>query len=159
MKYMKKIKFCMFLICCMAMIGLVIYIFVIPRVGQGLVEYLPEYEHAYLPWLIFLWCTGIPCYGVLYEVWKVCENLYLSRFFEKENAQRMHRVSLMAKIDTIFLLIGNLVLLLFNINHVSIIILFVLVAFVGVFISTVAEIMSKYIIDASSLKEEAELTI
>lgn len=159
MKYMNKVKQCMFFLGIMAICGFVIYLFVLPDVGRKIIYYFPEFEHAFIPWLIFLWLTGIPCYIVLYEVWKLCESFYLNDLFNIKNGYRMHKVSILAKFDIVLLIGGNIVFLFLNINHFSVILFFLMVAFAGVFIATVAEIMSQYIIEAASLKEETELTI
>lgn len=45
--------------------GFAIFLLVFPTVSKELVSSYPEFSNYYLPWLIFIWLTAIPCYIVL----------------------------------------------------------------------------------------------
>ena len=55
--------------------GLVGYFLVIPSFGQSLARQYPEFSGRYLPWLIFIWLTAIPCYIALFFGWKIAANI------------------------------------------------------------------------------------
>jgi hypothetical protein len=54
-----------------AVCGVVIGFFIIPSWGKEIVNANPEFSGWYWPWLIFAWIVGLPCFAVLYYVWKV----------------------------------------------------------------------------------------
>ena len=44
--------------------GLVVFLWLVPFMGKGVLEGYPEFGSWYLPWLIFLEISGLPCFGV-----------------------------------------------------------------------------------------------
>ena len=70
-----------------ALCGLAVYFVLFPLLGQSIAaSQPPEYGKCFWPWLIFLWCTGIPCYAVLVHGWKIAENIGNDRSFSMENS-------------------------------------------------------------------------
>ena len=61
----KLFKYLMVIIFGMFLCGILIYLWGIPTIGHIITQNFPEFSYCYYPWLIFLWCTGIPCFIVL----------------------------------------------------------------------------------------------
>ena len=61
--------------------------------------------------------------------------------------------------DAALLFGGNIILLLFNMNHPSIVLLSIVIAVIEVVVSLFGEIIYQYLIKAAILKEESEGTI
>ena len=55
--------------------GLVVFLWLVPFMGKGVLEGYPEFGSWYLPWLIFLEISGLPCFGVLYLGWRIAGNI------------------------------------------------------------------------------------
>ena len=143
----------------MGMIGLVFYGLVVPELGNDLVSHYPEYSSAYYLWIGFLWLTAVPCYIVLYFVWKISDNIGKDNFFSKENAVSMKHISTLAAGDSIFFFAGNIIYLVIGFNHPSIVLAALAVVFIGISIAVAAAVLSHLILKAAQLKEENDLTI
>ena len=143
----------------MAMLGIIIYFYAFPTVGKSIVNAYPEFSQRYLPWLVFIWITGIPCYAVLSYVWKIADSVGKNKAFVKENAVRFKRISQLAFLDSVFLTFGNLVLLFMNMNHPSVLILSLGISFIGIAISVTAYGLSYLTQNAAELQEQSDLTI
>lgn len=139
--------------------GAVVYIFVFPEYGKSLVYDYPEYSYCYWPWLIFLWITGIPCYGVLILAWNIASNIGKNLSFSMQNAKLMKDISFLAAVDSGFFFIGNLVYLFLNINHPGIVLLAMIVVFFGIAVAVAAAALSHLIMKAAQLQEQSDLTI
>ena len=139
--------------------GLVVYLLVIPSFGRSLTDEYPEFSNRYLPWLIFLWATGIPCYAALFLGWRISTNIEKNQSFSHVNAKYLKWISCLAAIDSIFFFIGNVVLLLVNMNHPGIILLSLMVVFAGFAVTIIAATLSHLVQKAAALQEENDLTI
>ena len=148
-----------FIIIGLAVCGILIYAAALPEVGSALADQYPEFAHWYQPWLIFLWITVIPCYGVLIFGWKVASNIGKGKSFSFENGTSMKWISRLAGGDCIFFFVGNIVLWLSGRNHPGIMILAMVVLFFGLAVAISAKVLSELIDNAAELKEENDLTI
>ena len=142
-----------------ALCGLIVYFIVIPVCGTTIVNDYPEFAYCFWPWMVFLWLTGIPCYIALYFGWKIASNIGLDQSFTDDNATLLKWISWLAAGDAGYFFIGNIVLLLMNMNHPGIILLSLLVVFAGVAISVAAAALSHLVQKAALLQEENDLTI
>jgi len=142
-----------------ALCGLIIYGWVIPTCGKDLALGYPEFAGAYVPWLGFLWATGLPCYIVLIYAWKIASNIGADKSFCVQNGEYMKWISVMAGFDALFFFLGNIVLLFLNMNHPGIVIVSMVVVFVGAAISVVAAALSHMIMKAADLQEQSDYTI
>lgn len=132
-----------FIILGCAFCGLMMYAIGVPTLGQSIVA-LDSHTYAayYLPWLIFIWLTAIPCYLVLIFAWKIARNIENDRSFCIENAGALKRISTLAVIDSVFFLLGNIVMFLLNMNHPSIVLFSLLIVFVGIAIAVTTTALS-----------------
>ena len=143
----------------MALCGLLIYSWGLPYYGQGIINSYPEFSHWYWPWLIFLWCTGVPCYIVLYFMGKILQSVRKGNAFTEDNAQRFKRIAQVTAADVALFLAGNIVFMLLNMNHPSVLLCSLGIAFVGVVIAVVSLAFSHLTLRAAALQEQYDLTI
>ena len=116
-------------------------------------------EAAFLPWLIFLILTGIPCYAALGILWKIAQNIGANRSFCIQNAKLLKYISVLAAADAGFFFAGNIVLLLLGWNHPGIVLVSLCIVFIGAALSAAAALLSYLIRKAADLQEQSDLTI
>lgn len=143
----------------LAISGLVIYLFIFPFIGKSFIEVLPEASSWYWPWLSFLWITGIPCFMVLILMWQFTSTIKDNKVFSRLNATRILNISKLSILDTIIVIVGNLILLFADKNHPSIMILMLAIILLGITIAIIAYAFSRLIYNAAILQEESDLTI
>ena len=69
-----------------AVCGAVIYFYLVPVLGQEAAAAYPEFSHCYIPWLIVIWLTAVPCYMVLYFGWKITMEIKKDNSFSMTNS-------------------------------------------------------------------------
>ena len=139
--------------------GLVVYFVVLPSFGGSLAEEYPEFANRFLPWLIFLWISGIPCYAALVFGWRIAINIGRDRSFSNANANALKWIAWLAAGDAVFFFVGNIVLLFADLSHPGVVLLSLLIVFGGVAVTVVAAALSHLVKKAAVLQEESDLTI
>ena len=139
--------------------GLLIYALVMPSIGQTLASENPEMNSYFWPWIIFIWATGIPCYIALFFAWKIAANIGVDKSFSLSNAKLLKWISILAAGDAAFFFLGNIVFLLLNMNHPSVVLLSLIIEFAGAAISVAAATLSHLVMKAADLQEQSDLTI
>lgn len=142
-----------------AVFGLLVYLWIVPTLGQNMAEMFPACADAYMPWLIFIWATGIPCFTALFFAWKIASNIGTDHSFCTDNGILMKRIAKLASADGIFFFLGNIVLLFAGINHPGIVIVSLLVMCIAMGISVAASALSHLIMEAAELQEQSDFTI
>lgn len=143
---------------CLGLMGAVVYFIVLPNFGRHL-SINGDLESFYWPWLLFLWGTGIPCYGALFEFWGICSEIKKDNSFCEENALRLRTISILILGDVGYFFLGNVVLILLNMNHPGVFLLSLAIDIIGVAIGITAAALSHLVYKAAALREENELTI
>lgn len=139
-------------------VGLLGYYGII-KLGLATVEEAPEFAYAFWPWVIFSGLFALPCFVAVYLALRISLDLGRGNAFTKVNARRLKIVSRMAIFDALYFFAGNILLLFLNMNHPGILIASLLVVFIGIVISLLAEALSRLTAGAEGLKEENDLTI
>lgn len=140
--------------------GLLLFGVLLPTFSQTL--HLPEldhFNHAVIAWLIFIWIAAIPCYVVLVFAWKVALHIGNDHAFSIENAKLVKNISILAAVDSVFFFLGNIVLLIANMNHPVILLASFIIIFIGIAISVAAKVLSHLIMKAQILQEQSDFTI
>ncbi|CDZ24872.1 putative membrane protein [[Clostridium] cellulosi] len=137
----------------------VIYFLAFPLLGQDIIGDYPEFRSWFWPWLIFLWLTAVPCYIAIVSGWKVVKEIVREHSFCIENAKRLKLISILAAADSALVFIGNIILLLLNMNHPGVILVALLIIFVGIDLAVLFAALSHMVMKATKLREENELTI
>ncbi len=143
----------------LGVLGALVYCIALPLMGMDMVFAYPEFSDFYWPWLIFFWASGVPCYLVLIYGWMVTENIAEGHPFTHENAKLIKRIAQFAIWDTVYFLIGNVILFLLGMSHPGIVLLSFAVVLAGVVFSIVASALSSFVTRASNLQEQSDLTI
>ena len=139
--------------------GLAVYGAILPMYGQSLVGLYPEFSNRFWPWLIFLWLTGLPCYAALWLGWRIAANIGRDSSFSRENARALKQISHLAAGDTLFFLVGNIVLLLMNMSHPGVVLIALLPVFAGIAVAVASAALSHLVLKAAALQEQSDLTI
>jgi len=136
-----------------------VYAFVIPAYGASLVSQYPEFSNRYLPWLIFLSVTALPCFCALVLVWKIACSIGRDRSFTEKNAACLKYISLLAGADSAYFFLGNAVLLALNMSHPGILLFSLAFVFAGIAAAICAAALSHLVKKAAALQEQSDLTI
>ena len=139
--------------------GLVVFLWLVPFMGKGVLEGYPEFGSWYLPWLIFLEISGLPCFGVLYLGWRIAGNIGQDRSFSMENASFLKKIAYCAAGDTVYFFIGNIALWRCGMSHPGVVLASLVIDFVGIAVSVASAGLSHLVEKAAKLQEESELTI
>lgn len=140
--------------------GLFVCAVVLPIIGQNInLYYEREFEYAFWPCLIFLWICALPCFAALIIGWRIADNIGRGNAFSIQNAKLFKVISILAAADSAFFFLGNLVLVLCRMSHISTIILSLIVSLVGVAIAVAAAVLSHLVAKAASMQAENDLTI
>ncbi len=139
--------------------GVLLYALIVPMLSESMVERYPEFSDAKWPWLGLIWLTAIPCFLALISAWRIAVNIGSDRSFSAENAALLKRIAILAGGDAALLFLGNLIYLLLDMNHPSILLLSLFIEFVGIAVSVVAAALSHLVMKASALQEQSDLTI
>ncbi len=142
-----------------AICGLIIYAAIIPHLFGYVVKNNGMLQANVLPWLIVIWVSAIPCYGVLVLGWLIADNIGKDNSFSKENAKHLKWVSYLAMIDTIYFFVVNGIFLLIDKSHPLIMGICFMICFMGIAISVGSAALSHLVEKASKIQEENELTI
>ncbi|MGN0350790.1 MAG: DUF2975 domain-containing protein [Roseburia sp.] len=143
----------------MAVCGAVIYFYMIPIWGRDLTKANPEFASWYLPWLIAILISGIPCYLVLYFGWKISTEIGRDNSFSMENAEHLKKISILAAIDSLYFFVVNVVFMIVGINHLGVFLISMLAIFAGVVVTVAAAALSHLVRKAAEIQEENEFTI
>ena len=142
-----------------AICGIIICFLIIPSLGKDIAYQYPEYEHCYLPWLIAIWISVLPCYIVLSYGWKITIEIGKDNSFSKENAGYLKNISILALVDTVYVFLFNVVFLFLNMSHPGVFLASLFVDFAGVTVAVVAAGLSHLVQKAAEIQSENELTI
>ena len=143
----------------MGLCGLAVYLGIIPAYGLSLRSLYPEFSNRFWPWLIFLWVSGVPCYGVLALGWRIAANIGRDASFSMDNARCLRYIALLAALDGAYFFLGNLILLFLNMSHPGVVLGSLLVVFAGAAVAVAAAALSHLVRKAALLQEENDLTI
>ncbi len=137
----------------------VVYLIVIPSYGVSLKTQYPEFADRFLPWLIFLWCTALPCLAALILGWGIAKRIGADRSFTTENARALQWIAWLAAGDAAFFVVGNIVLLFVNMSHPGVTLASLLAVFAGIAVAIAAAALSHLVAKAAALQEQSDLTI
>ncbi|HHT96768.1 MAG TPA: DUF2975 domain-containing protein [Clostridiales bacterium] len=132
---------------------------IIPQMGRDIVRYNPEFSNLYYIWLSFIWTMGIPCYFVVVFFWRISNEIGKNNSFSDKNINSLIWISRLTLFDTIYCFIGNLILLILNMSHPGILIIFLFVIFIGIVIAIVSGALSHLAKKANTIEKENELTV
>jgi len=137
----------------------IIYACIIPVLGQSIVYSNPEFSSWYWPWLCFLWVTAIPCYIVLFFVFKISGEVKNDHSFSQQTAKYLKYIAVLIFVNIAYFFIGNIALFFLNMTHPGILLVSLIIDVVGIVIALVAFILSHFVYKAAILQEESDGTV
>lgn len=143
----------------LAIVGIFVYAVLIPSYGASLASEYPEFSNRYLPWMIFLAISALPCYGVLICGWLIAGNIRKDRSFSESNARFLKWIALLVAVDSVYFFIGNIALLFLNMSHPGVVLASLAVIIIGAAITIAAAGLSHLVKKAAVLQEQSDLTI
>lgn len=139
--------------------GVLIYFYFLPVWGRAVINQAEGYERCYLPWIIFLWITAVPCYLALICGFKIASEIGKDNSFSEINARLLKYISGLAAFDSVFLFAGSIILYILDMSHGVLVLLTIMVVFGGITVTVAAAALSHLVYKAAALKKESELTI
>ena len=127
--------------------------------GKDLAGNTPELQRMFWPCLIYFWISTIPVMVFMALVWKMATEIGRDNSFCMKNALRLRTCSLLAAADTLYYIIGGVVLLSMNLLHIGIAIIGLGVCAVGAAISVLCAALSHLTRKAADMRSENDLTI
>lgn len=147
------------MILALLVVGTVVYVWAVPAFGQMLCRNYPELQYRYLPWLVGVSATALPCYGAAWYCWLLARSLGKGRSFTRENAGYLKKISRLALADTGYFLALNVVFLLLGYSHPGVLLLALLVCVVGCGIALCTAVLSHLVSQGAELQDQSDLTI
>ncbi|MDR0930092.1 MAG: DUF2975 domain-containing protein [Oscillospiraceae bacterium] len=148
-----------FAVLCMFLCGLLACVWILPYCGAWLAWYYPEFAYAYIPWLIFIWITFAPCAAILALGWKVAGAISRDEAFTMKTAQWVKMAAMLLFIAIGIFFAGNILFLLLNMSHPTIVLIALFACMIGIAIAIIAVTLARYVTKAAVLQEEAEGTL
>ena len=142
-----------------ALFGLLVCIILIPSIGNEVIGAYPEFSSWYWPWIAFAWIFSVPCFVILVDIWIVSDSVKDDTVFTLKTAKTIRSAVILLITDAAILFTGNVVLLMVNMNHPSVMLISFVVAIAEIIAALFAEILTRYITKASLLQEESDGTI
>lgn len=112
-----------------------------------------------IPWMAFLWSTAIPMIPALIYSWKTATNIGKNKAFCLDNSKNLKNIAISSICDAALVLVGNIIYLLLDISHPSVLLFSSIIVLIGIAIFIAAMGLSQLIRNAAELQEENELTI
>lgn len=143
-----------------ALVGVWLYGLIVPMVASSVRE---VGEHLYLPVLVFLLGTGLPCFAALGFAWKIATEIGRDNSFSKINAKCMKIISGLALGDVIYFTLGMVLMIIIHREAflwffpLCMFSLFLIIA--GLAISVCSAALSHLILKAAKIREENDMTI
>lgn len=143
-----------------ALLGVWLYGLIVPMIAEEVGAY---FEKLYLPVLLFLLGTGVPCFASLGFAWRVASEIGRDNSFSRINAKCMKVISVLALGDVIYFVLGMVIMVLAE--RAAFLWLFPLSMYCGLLIiaglaiSVCSAALSHLILKAALIKEENDLTV
>lgn len=148
----------MFLIITSVMLAVVAF-FIVPSLGQELVERFPEFNRIYYPALVFIWITMIPFYGALFEGLKIAVEISKDNSFSERNIKSLNKIRLFSLLECILYAVAMIFLFAFKLLHLAVLIVILAIIFMASCISVVTAVLAHLVQKAYDIKNENDLTI
>jgi len=139
--------------------GLFLCLYVVPSWGYGVIESNQEFSGWFWPWLVFAWLFSLPCFAILGYVWKVAGAVIEDTVFTTKTAKWVKIGAILLLSDAAFLFVGNVILLLLNMNHPSVLLFSIIGSVFAIALALLAAVLSRYLTKAAVLQEECEGTL
>jgi hypothetical protein len=139
-----------------AVCALFILLFIIPWFGGSIVRADPGVSGWYLPWLLFIWVTSLPCFAILGLIWRVSGAVKTDEVFTVKTAQLIKTGAVILFADVGFFFAGNIVLFALRMSHPGVLLAATIVDIFAIALTLLAAVLARYINKAAELQEMSE---
>ena len=139
--------------------GLAAYCWLLPQIARWILADAPEFQYCFIPWMVFMGLSALPCFAVLILSWRIARNIGEDRSFSMQNARLLQGISILAAADAGLFFCGNILFLLLNMNHPGIVLAALGVVFFGIAVSVCTAGLSHLVQKAAVLQEQSDLTV
>lgn len=136
-----------------------IYLVIVPSPHLGILGEAYAVSPLRLPFVIFFCLTALPIALALVYAWLIARNIGLDNSFSKANASHLRAISILAAVDGVYYLIGNLIFFLIAWGKADIPYLQIVLALFALIVSVAAAALSHLVLKAAELQEQSDLTI
>lgn len=133
-----------------------VYSVLIPMFGKSIVASNPELSSWYTPWLIFVSLTGVPILIALCYAMRILGNIAAGETFVKKNSDCVRKIAMLALVDAIFFFVGNIVMLLLNMNHPAVMLISLVISLIGISLYVAFSILAYLVDKIGELKKKTE---
>lgn len=112
-----------------------------------------------LPWALFIFAASLPVFGVLIIIWRGGGAVARQEVFSMQSAGEIELAGKLLVLDAAFFFVGNIVLILFNMNHPGIVLIAVGVCILALAFGMICRVLGQHVRRATALQEEADATI
>jgi MFS family permease len=133
--------------------------YILPALGGDIARAYPELSHCLYPWLGFLWTAALPCFAILWLVWKVADDIKNESVFTVKTARLVKLGAIILFCDVGYFFVGNFVLALLGMSQPGILFLSFFADVFGVSLAVLAAVLARYLTKAAALQEDADSTI
>lgn len=109
-----------------------------------------------IPWLIFVSLTGVPILIALCYAMRILGNIASGESFTKKNSDCIRKIAMLALIDAIFFFTGNIIMLILNMNHPAVMLIFLVISLIGISLYVAFSILTYLIDKIDELKKKTE---
>lgn len=136
------------------MCAAVTYFICIPVLGINLIQMENGvYRHCYWPWLGLIWATAFPVALGLLCGWKFAANLGMNCMFCTQNAHLLQWIATLSAGDGVLFFIGNVLLLLLGLSHISVLLVSVFVMLATFVIALAVTVLAQLMQEAADLQK------
>lgn len=143
----------------MAVMGIVFFAVMVPYIAKAYLDTHEGLEALWIPMLIFDGVTGVFCYTILFQFWKVCIQIDNENTFSKENEIAFGKMGTILLLLALIWVAGLIGLFAGGIANGELICMMLVLIFIWVVIAGMCKALSKLIEKASEIREENDLTI
>lgn len=144
----------------MAVCGLAIYAYVLPKlIMPAATNLFVGLSNGSKIWIYILWVSAVPCYIVLVYGWLIAKNIGIDKSFTIMNSIYLKNIMLVTLIDCIYFFVANIIMLRLKMSTETIFIISMLMIFAGIVVAIAAACLSHLVLKAAKLQEQSDLTI
>lgn len=143
----------------LAVMGAAFFGVIVPILAGISRQNYPELAFLFYPGLVYSFAIAVPCYGILYHFWKVCDQIGRDNSFSKENASSFVAMSRFALFLTIEWFMGILFLAIGGWMKTGALVILIFGSFLSIIVTVLTAALSHLVRKAYELREENELTI
>jgi len=141
------------------LIGALFFFVYAPVLIGDLAAMYPEAAFLKWPGIIGVWVIAVFCYIALVEFWKICTRIGKDNSFCNENANSMKRISLLAFLTAVLMILAAIFLGFMNFLGIAYFLICFFAVCIAIGVGVVCLALSALIRRAAQIKEENDLTI